>query len=470
MQIYSTKSDILWNYVGILMTMGSNLLLLPFLLRYIYSEFLGLWYVYLSIGGIVTLFDFGFIPTFARNISYCWSGVKELTPTGVIMSDNTEPNYELLKRVIKTCKLIYLAISLIAICILSTFGSAYIYHISKNIFNNTVIISWIIYITAVFLNLYYGYYATFLRGVGAVAQSNKINVISRILQLIVSISMLLMGYGIIAVSLGYLLYGFTLRFLSKKAFYTYQNLDKHLQKVKSDSNFSEVKKLFFIVWHNAWRDGLVTVANYFANHSSTLIASLFFTLTETGIYSISVQLLTAIATISGGLYSAYQPSMQSAFVNKNKKEAGRLMSIVMVTYTTLFWVGFLGLIIVGMPVLKILKPDVLFDVNVLAGLAVYKFLFRRHSLYASFISNTNQVPYYKSYLLFGIVGVFLSVAIIIKLQLGVWGLIIGQFLAQLMYNFWKWPLVVYSILEINWLEFVKMGIESIHLTIRRYKK
>ena len=78
MQIRSSTSDVSWNYIGIIMSMGSNFLLLPFLIRFIDSEMLGLWYVYLSIGGIVTLFDFGFNPTLARNVAYCWSGAKQL--------------------------------------------------------------------------------------------------------------------------------------------------------------------------------------------------------------------------------------------------------------------------------------------------------------------------------------------------------------------------------------------------------
>ena len=65
-------NDVIWNYIGIFMTMFGNFLNLPFMLKYMDSEVLGLWYVFLSIGGIVTLFDFGFNTTFARNISYIW--------------------------------------------------------------------------------------------------------------------------------------------------------------------------------------------------------------------------------------------------------------------------------------------------------------------------------------------------------------------------------------------------------------
>ena len=38
MQIRSSKSDVVWSYIGIIMSMASNFLLLPFLMKYVDSE------------------------------------------------------------------------------------------------------------------------------------------------------------------------------------------------------------------------------------------------------------------------------------------------------------------------------------------------------------------------------------------------------------------------------------------------
>lgn len=469
MQIKSSRSDIIWNYIGIVMSMASNFLLLPFLIKFIDGEMLGLWYVYLSIGGIVILFDFGFNPTLARNVAYCWSGAKELNAEGVGQTQGSEPNFDLLKRVISTCKAIYLVISVAALLVLLSIGTAYIHHISKNLFGGTVIASWLIYAVAVFLNLYYGYFATFLRGVGAVSIYNKINVFARLIQIIVSIGMLLLGYGIIAVSLAYLLYGFLLRAFSKRAFYRYKGIGERLKSIPGKTSVDEIKRLFRIVWHNAWKDGLVAVANYCANQASTLIASMFLSLTETGLYSISVQLITAIATISAGLYTAYQPAMQSAYANHNRNESTRLMSLAMITYSFLFWAGTIALITVGIPILKWVKPENTYNIAVILGIAVYNFFYKRQSYYASFISNTNHVPYVKAYVLSSIAGVVLSIIMVHFMKMGVWGLIIGQFLPQLIYNVWKWPREVYKILETTWAKLVAVGMKFLKAKIGRRK-
>ena len=71
MKVRISKKDVIWSYIGTLMSMGANLLLLPFLMYFLSDEMLGLWYVFASIGAIATLFDMGFSVTFARNITYC---------------------------------------------------------------------------------------------------------------------------------------------------------------------------------------------------------------------------------------------------------------------------------------------------------------------------------------------------------------------------------------------------------------
>ena len=55
-------------------------------------------YIFASIGAIATLFDMGFAVTFARNITYCWSGAKQLKKEDVVFVENSEPDYYLMKK------------------------------------------------------------------------------------------------------------------------------------------------------------------------------------------------------------------------------------------------------------------------------------------------------------------------------------------------------------------------------------
>lgn len=457
----ATRSDVIWNYVGIFMALGSNFLLLPFLVYFLDGDLLGLWYVFLSVGGIVTLFDFGFGPTLARNVAYTWSGATQLIEKDVIFAKRKEPNILLLKKVLLTCKRIYLIISLFGLIILMTFGTYYINSISSNIQGDLHIIAWIIYSVAVFLNLYFGYYITFLRGVGAIKQVNIATISARAIQIIMTILLLYFGLGILGVSIAYFIYGLIFRTISKELFYKYEAIGARIKIDNTKLDLQEMKSIFKVIWHNAWRDGLVSVSKYLSNQATVVVASMFLTLTQTGYYSISIQLVSAISAISGALYTAFQPSLQSLYVTKELEESKRLMSIAMTTYILLFWTGILALILVGIPLISLINPNFQIDILVLLSVSVYDFLLKHHSYYASYISNTNKVPYMIPFIASSFIGIFLAVILIRFTSLGIWALILSQILSQAIYNNWKWPFVVMKTFNTNYFQMFRMGISEI---------
>lgn len=470
MDLSVSKKDVIWSYLGTAMSLGGNFILLPFLMYYLDSATLGLWYVYLSVGGIVILFDFGFNPTFARNIAYCWNGTSRLTKTEAEFSEKHEPNISLMKIIIRTCESIYLIVSTLALMILLSIGTMYILNISEEINKSITIYSWLIYCAAVFFNLYYGYYATFLRGVGAISQYNKVTIVSRITQIILSIVLLYMGFDLLGVSIGYMVYGLLLRFLSKQTFYKYKNMGILIKEDTTAVTKSDVSSMFKTMWHNAWRDGLVSIANYLANQASIFIASMYFSLTITGIYSVSIQFVTAIATISGSLYNAYQPSLQAAYVKNDVKESKRLMSISMTVYSIMFVSGVILLIFIGIPLITLIKSNMVFDIPLLLAISLYTFLLKNHAFYASFISNTNRVPYTMAFVLSSFLSVVIALLVLNFTTLGIWGLILSQIGVQLFYNNWKWPKVVMIELNTNQREMFEMGWKEVKKVFQIYSK
>lgn len=461
MGIKISKNDILWNYLGTFMTLGSNIMLLPFLIFFLDSDSIGLWYVFLSVGGVVTLFDFGFNPTLARNVAYCWSGASELNKTGVTFTTNNQPNIALLKRVISTCKKVYFIISLLALLVMVTIGTAYIIHVSNDINGDSHLIAWFIFCFAVFINLYYGYYSTLLRGVGAISQFNIANIISRLLQLILSLTLLLLGMKIIAVALAYLLNGLVFRLLARVFFLKYENIEELINEEKLNVTKNDIKETFNLIWHNAWRDGLVSVSIYLSSQASIIICSLYLSLTETGIYSISIQLVTAIATLSGALYNSYQPSLQSAYINNDTDLSKKIMSVSITVYALLFLVSTLLLVAIGIPILSLIREDLNLDIPVFIGIAIYTFLLKHHSIHTSYISSTNNVIYMKAYLITSLFSVVLSVLAIKYTGQGIWALVVTQALVQLAYNNWKWPKVVLKELCIKPQEIFVIGMREV---------
>ena len=440
MQIEITRKDAIWSYIGTIVSMGANFFMLPFLMYFLSSEMLGLWYVLVSMGTITTLFDFGFAVTFSRNITYCWSGAAELKEEGVVFSESSEPNYVLMKDVLSTSKIIYASISLTALFFLITAGTLYVSYITRNSDSYIPIIAWLIYAFAVFLNLYYGYYASFLRGVGAITQANKNILYARAAHIILMIIFLFMGFGIIGASCAYLAYGIVFRLLGKYHFYKYKDIGKNLAKVQAKTSLSKLLEVFLTVWHNAWRDGLISICDYLCSQASVIICSVYMPLSQTGLYSIGVQIATAINHISKTLYTAKQPEIQNAYITLDRAKIRSTMKYIVTTFLALFVTGAAGFIIVGMPLLRLIKPDAVVSVPVFLGIAAYNIMLGFRDCYASYFSCTNRILYLKAYIISAILGVILSFIAMGVFDLGVWGLIGAQIISQSCYNVWYWPI------------------------------
>lgn len=443
MKISLTNKDILWSYIGTILSMGANFLMLPFLMYYLDEDMLGLWYVFASIGAIATLFDFGFSVTFARNITYCWSGARELKAEGAAFTENLEPDFRLMKQILSTCKVIYGLLSGAALLLLLTIGTAYVRFVSADIEGATPIAAWLIYAVASFLNLYYGYYASFLRGVGNVSQANKNTVIARAVQILLTILLLFCGTGIIGASVAYLSYGTIFRLLGKNRFYRYQGIGDKLAQVTGEVTRDQLRALFRTVWHNAWRDGAIAMCNYFCNQISTVICSLYLPLAQTGIYSIGVQIATAIAQIAGTLYNACQPELQAAYINQDNEKMKRSMSVIVMSFVYLFLLGTAGFSVIGIPLLRIVKPTAVVSLPVLLGLCVYQFTLKFRNCYTSYFSCTNRIWYLKSFCVSAVLCVALSFFTMGVLHWGMWGLIVAQIASQAAYNAWHWPLLAH---------------------------
>ncbi len=232
MRIETSRKDIIWNYIGVFVSFGYGIVMLPFSVYFLDGDSLGLWYVFQSIGAIAVLLDFGFSPTFGRNINYCWSGTSRLEKEGASFAGEGEPDFSLMKKVLKTCKLIYGIISVVALVFLVSAGSGYVLYVTefKNI--KIYLTAWIIYAIAVFMNIYFGYYSSFLRGVGAIAENNKAVVIGRVIQIVLTVVLLSCGFGIIGCSVAYLFNGLIFRSIAKYKFYKYKNIGEKINNIK----------------------------------------------------------------------------------------------------------------------------------------------------------------------------------------------------------------------------------------------
>jgi len=451
LKINISKKDVVWNYVGTIFSMGMGYLLLPFLLIYFDDETLGIWYIFMSLANIANLFVFGFSPSFARNIAYCWNGTEKLVKSGKysigVETDNF--NSSLFMVILETCKEVYLVIALMATIFLSLVGTVYIHRVAGYMLEPIHYISWIIFLLAIFLNLYFGYYVSLLGGIGRIADKNKAQVIASLFRIITTAVLLMGGMGFLGACIAYLIYGFVFRVISKYYFEkaTSSILKQHNKKQQVNRN--DIWNCFTTIWPNTWRDGLVSVSDFLCTQAGTMVCSFFLTLAQTGIYSLSVQLIVVIAKVARSFQLAYIPALQSSFIKNDKQESKEIHSMCILVYCFVFIIGMLALFGIGIPLLKIIKSEMLIDDSVLIGIGITQFIIVLRNCYASYLSTTNQIEYWKGFIISGCGAVVGSIILLRFFQFGVWGIIVATLVSELVYNAWYWPLKVHKELQLS---------------------
>lgn len=461
MQILIKKKDAVWNFIGTVLSMGANFIILPFVLLCLNDDAIAMYYIFSSLAGIAALFDFGFSPSMARSMAYAFSGVASIKKDGVETKGKAGVNYLLMNQLISTCKLIYFLLSSIALVIALSIGTIYVLKVSYVDHGTEYLVPWIIYAISIFLNILFGYYSVFLRGVGAVAEINMVSIISRVIQILLSIGLLLGGFGLYGVAIAYMLYGLVFRLVAKERFYKYQNIGENLKHFTKKVNLVEVKQLLMELWPNTWKDGLVTVSNYLVGQATTIIASMYISLTDTGVLSLCTQLVTAVATVAMVLLIAYQPAMQSAFANSDREKQKKYLSIVLVFYVVSFIIITIGLLIIGLPIIEMLKKSYEINVSLLLIVSLYYFILYLRNIYCSFISTTNRLIYYKSFVIASILCIIFQLLIGEFFDIGAYGIVAGQILSQIVFCAWFWPMFVHKEMEISFVEVVRYGVEGL---------
>lgn len=438
------KKDVLWGYLSQFLQYGAALLVLPLLLRELSSAELGVWYVFMTISTLVSMLDLGFTPTLARNISYVLSGATKLRKDGYdVFEKKNEVDYGLVNVVIFASRRIFFYVSAIATALLLTLGTPYILYVTHDqVARYDVLTAWAIFVFSTATNLFYKYYTPLLQGRGLYAEFYKSSALANIGFVVVSAVLLQLGLGLLAVALGYLVSALLGRWLSRIFLYD-KDFKEHLAKARAVS--VSIFDVFQVLWYNAWRLGLGVVGAFLILRANTLLCSVYLGLATTASYALTLQVFSVLQNMSTVVFNIQLPKLAQYRLTNQTASLIKTIKI---------GVGYaLGLFIVGVLLLLLLGPQLIHYIGgqtellalpLLIWVGVMMLLELNHSLAAGVITTGNRVPFVKPALLSGAAIFVLSW---IGLKYGGYGLawLIGsQFMVQLAYNNWQWPLRVYK--------------------------
>jgi len=441
--------DIFWNYGATFLKIASSALLLPLALRTMSSEMVGIWAIFASITSFATLLDFGFGPSFTRNITYVFSGVRSLRAEGFeIVPRNQSPvDYGLLKGIIQAMRWFYMRIAAVLLILIGTIGTYYVYNLLINYNGNhtDVYIAWFLLCAVNIYNLYTLYYEALLQGKGLVKRSKQVAVLGHLAFLIAAASLLLLDYGLIAIVVAQACSVLLIRWLSHRLFFTPEL--KHLLHQAIAHDGREVLKF---ISPNAIKVGLTSFGGFLILRSSIIIGSLYLSLEEIGSYGISMQLILVLSGMGGIFVGTYLPKIAQLRVEGNSNEIGNLYLKGQLLLLATYVAGGAVLITFGEQVIALIGSEThLLTPPVLFVALLISLLETNHSVAASVLLSKNEVPFFKPSLLSGAANILLLLFLFETTTIGVWAMVLAPGIVQACYQNWKWPLEVHLDLGLN---------------------
>jgi len=426
------------------------------------SEKVGIWSIFMTITAFAGLLDFGFNPAFTRNVTYIFSGVRNLKVKGVepISADIQTIDYGLLKGLIGAMRWFYLRMAIVLLLVLASLGTYYIYSLLHNYTGNKqeVYIAWSILCIINTYNLFTLYYDTLLQGKGLVKRSKQIVIIGNTVYLIIASVLIIAGYGLVAIVSAQASTVIIIRWLSYHSFFT-----REIKQLLNSAKPRPKKEVLNAIYPNALKIGLTTLGGFMVQRSAIIIGSLYLTLKEIATYGITMQLIAVVAGLAGIYTATYQPKIAQLRVGKNNPAIKELylkgLIVLLLTYIS----GGMGLFITGEWILNYIGSQTQLMPSILLLLAiVISFLENNHAIAGGILLTNNEVPFFKASLVAGVTTMLLLIIMIYFAHMRIWAMVLAPGIAQL-YNNWKWPYEVFNQLNISYIDIEKTILTNIKL-------
>ena len=434
-------SAVAWSFVFTAIRAGGNLLVLPLMLHKLTPENLGLWYVFLSLGGMASLVDFGFYPTMSRVTAYLWAGAEEIHETGapaVRQSGDSisPPNYRLLADLVKTMRIYYTGLGVLIVTIMGVLGTAWVIqrtHLLPDA--RSVFWAWLLFLAGIFVNITAGMWHPLLSGINEVRLNQQIFVCGLVVNYLTVLIGLLMGAGLFSPVAGFVLMGLVSRILARAKFNGFTKADEY----GSASRWSS--KLLRGLWPTAWRTGVVTLGIYATVNLATLICSTFLGLKAAASYGLSLQLVLAAVAIASSFIAVKLPLVARMHALGRTNEIGRLIFPRLRWFWTVYLALALVTILFGNRVIHewFRSQTSLLPTPLLIALFVVTGLEGHHGVFRELAITAHRNPFAIPVVISGaVIAVF---SVILVPQMGLWGLILVPGIVQLCFNNW-WTVLV----------------------------
>ena len=466
MEVKVTKKDVLLGYISQIFNYGTGVIVLPVILHKLSANEIGMNYVMLSVGALVSMADFGFSGQIGKNVTYVLSGARKIFRGEVEIVREKTVDFKLLRTIIDASKFLYGRLSLGVLLILLTFGSLYMHHVTEGFTNvNNSLAIWGLYSVGVFFNLYFIYYNSLLTGAGLIKEQKLASIYSRITYIILCFGLIFSGFGLMSVVIANLVSPFVARYYSYYKFYT-KEMRANLPSEKSEKK--EVKEVLSDIWVTAKKSGTNAIGQYVGSQGSTFIAGIFLPLAMTAQWGLMTQLLGVVHGLAINLAMTFYPEYcklrvrgeNELFVKKSSLSAASMIIILLIGGVAIIVLCPWLLILIGS---ETKMPSTL----LMAIFLVYSMIRTNAELFAMMMTSRNVIPYPTAVLTTAAAQLIFTITLLMFTDIGVWALFVGPAIAGLSYTLWKWPQLELKNMNISLVKYYSTGFNEIACFLKR---
>jgi O-antigen/teichoic acid export membrane protein len=447
------NSTVAWSWGFNFLRLASGLLLLPLLMKLLPKAEFGMYYVFLSLNGIVAVLDLGFSPTIGRFVTYAMGGATKLSEKGVSEEQaNSSPNYLLLWQLLGTARVYYGYLVLATALLLGFCGSYLVWrHAHETTYPSFTWLAWGVSVLAVCTETYFNVWNMFLRNMNQVLAATRIYFMAYAIRLVLACAFLIVGGGLLSLPLASLLTSFMIWRISRAR--CLRELPRAVRPEHIDW-----RAHFRTIWPNSWRLGLYFGGGYLTTNANVLLCTSTFGLESTGSYAFSAQVIN-IVTGMAGVWTLVKWPLAGQLIMKRDLDSlrGVLWPRVWLQLGT-YAVLAVAAITFGPWLIRLIGSDKeMLPLLWISLLALNGFLETHCSIWNTLISMWNELPMLWPTLATNAVGFVLNFSLLQIPEAQPGWLVLGPLMAGAALNYWYWPGYGARMLDLGWFEFLRHG-------------
>jgi len=404
---------------------------MAYALRRLSALEIGLWYVMLNIATLADIVECGFSPTIGRAASYFWGGSREIPQLGLPTAPRTgTPNYAGLASLIRMAQPMYRIFGVTAGVLMLLAGS--VWYWLRNpppVLSGSEITAFLVLTVGSAVGMAGLFWMGLLFGLHRVRKYNLLLVAGLLLQYALSGLGLVLGWGVLALVLGRIVFILFPRW----------NARRHiLHSLPAPVLHSQERLDWKILWPMTWRSGVATLASFLCLQSTTLVCSQLLDLATTASYGLSLQLGLMLESVAMSWLAVKYPFISTHRARRQTHTLIPLLRARLLLCVATFLLG-AGVVMYAGPAClawlrsntSLLPPAPLAVLLAIVGLKLIV------GLHAALMQTANDVPFLKAAVISGILTV--PLAVWLGRVWGLGGILAAPLLAQATGYYWYTP-------------------------------